>query len=90
MATHESVSSYGEYGGVDPANPRAVLTADEPPSYEPPPGKSSLTSADLPLSSPGREVHRRLSVDEDESEASSIDDNFSVASITSSIEDQLT
>lgn len=92
MATHEPISNYAAYGGADPTSPRAILTADEPPSYEPPPGKSpldSLTADDLPLRSPVGEVHRRLSIDE-ESEGSSIDDNLSVASITSSIEDQLT
>ena len=35
------------------------------------------------------EVHQRLEIDSD-SDASSVDENYSVASLTSSIEDQLT
>ena len=88
MATHESVSDYEQY---DATNPHVNLT-DDPPSYEPPSDQLptvALTSKDLPLKSPGGEVHRRLSIDE-ESDTSSADEKLSVVSITSSIEDQLT
>ena len=98
MASDERESDilYEHYDGASPTTPAAPEPYGPPPSY---PGTGIMAEplvavavavAGPPRREGGAEVyHRRLSVS-DESDTSSVDERLSVASIASSIEDQLT
>jgi len=82
MTTHNPQTDYQEFGSPpatgSPTKQRGYLEE-----------KSQLAGTELPEELKGVEIHRRLSIDS-ESDTSSVDENYEVQSIASSIDDQLT
>ena len=99
MATRDSEEGYQQYGANQPVGAPAPPDYANVNAYQNVDQGNVTNGEELGLVGlePGPErgfvnwegVHRRLSID-DESETSSVDENYDALSITSSIEDQLT
>ena len=90
MSSHESQEHYQDYGGANPGTSSDYDQAKENQLHQR--KQKYLTEEEVKKGVPevkGVETHKRLSISS-ESDNSSIDEKYSIPSITSSIEDQLT